>query len=67
MTVPEAGEKLCIRSLANATEHTINIKEVSLLGHQGDLVWQQTEEGLEITCPENMPFKTAIVFKVTQE
>ena len=67
MTVPEAGEKLCIRSLANTRENTMNIKEVSLLGYQGDLAWQQSEEGLEITCPENMPFKTAIVFKVTQE
>lgn len=63
MAVPKTGEKLCIRTLAAPTQ---SIKEVTLLGYQGRINWLQTEQGLEITCPDEMPFKTAVVFRINQ-
>lgn len=65
MTVPEAGAILKIRSLGtNAGHLTKPVNNVSLLGSKKKLVWKQDAEGLSITCPDKMPFETAIVFKV---
>ncbi len=41
-----------------------NVKKVKLLGHKGKLQWTQTDEALEIACPDDMPFNTSVVFKI---
>ena len=40
------------------------VKKVTLLGYNGKLKWRHTTEGLEITAPAEIPFTTAIVFKI---
>jgi len=66
MTVPKGAEKVKIASLGKS-QNLVNspIKTVSLLGSSEPIRWQQQEDGLEITCPNAMPFKIGVVFKVT--
>lgn len=61
MAVPEVGQIIRIKSLGKHVQH---VKQVSLLGHNGLLKWTQTHDALEITCPTEMPFHTAVVFKI---
>ena len=61
MAVPEAGQIVRIKSLG---KHAQDVKQVSLLGYNGALEWTQTDDALEITCPMDMPFHTAVVFKI---
>jgi alpha-L-fucosidase len=37
---------------------------VKLLGHDGALEWKQQPDGLVITCPAEMPFATAVAFRI---
>jgi len=39
-------------------------KSVKLLGHDGELQWKQEADVLTITCPAEMPFATAITFRI---
>jgi alpha-L-fucosidase len=65
MTVPEPGMQLKINSLGtDAGNLATPVKNVMLLGHSGELLWKQEADGLVITCPEEMPFATSIVFKI---
>lgn len=66
MTVPHDGENLVIKSL-NTNNSDINIKNVSLLGWEGNLKWDVTEEGLNINYPENYNGKSAVVFRLEIE
>ena len=61
MAVPETGQIIRIKSLG---KHAQDVKQVSLLGYNGALEWTQTDDALEITCPMDMPFHTAVVFKI---
>ena len=61
------GEKgSTIKSLATTSPQLggQKITNVSLLGYQGKLNWQQTAEGLKIQTPAQQPQKNAIVFKI---
>jgi alpha-L-fucosidase len=65
MTVPAPGTPLKIMSLgADAKYFGHPVKSVKLLGHDGELEWKQEADGLAITSPAEMPFATAIVFKI---
>lgn len=61
MCVPQADEVVSIKSLA---KDAMPVRKVSLLGSKSKLKWQQTPEGLSITCPKKMPCKSAIVFRI---
>jgi alpha-L-fucosidase len=40
------------------------IQSVKLLGYNGALEWKQLPESLVITCPAEMPFATAVTFRI---
>jgi alpha-L-fucosidase len=65
MTVPAPGTPLKIKSLRTDAKYFGHpVKSVKLLGHDGELEWKQEADGLAITSPAEMPFATAIVFKI---
>ncbi|KAF0237506.1 MAG: hypothetical protein FD181_1744, partial [Prolixibacteraceae bacterium] len=65
MTVPEPGKQLKIKSLGNDSKNLDKpVKGVKLLGYDGKLKWKQEADGLLITCPAEMSFATAVVFKI---
>ena len=65
MTVPEPNKQLKIKSIGtNLKYFNKSITNVKLLGYDGKLEWKQEPDGLIIICPEDMPFETAIVFKI---
>ena len=59
---PEDG-KLTVRSLAKGND--VNVGSVSLLGHEGQLTWNQSAEGLEVTLPAKQPCDYAYALKIT--
>jgi alpha-L-fucosidase len=66
MTVPAPGTSLKITSLGSAAESAgPPIKSVSLLGSGTPIDWKQQPDGLQIKCPDQMPFKIALVFRVS--
>ncbi len=66
MAVPQAGTTVKISSLGSTAGLAgSEIKSVQLLGSNAMLQWKQEPDGLEITCPADMPFKIAVVFRVT--
>ncbi|GAT63641.1 alpha-L-fucosidase [Paludibacter jiangxiensis] len=65
MNVPTAGSSVKIKSLATETNNFRKpVKSVQLLGYKGKLNWKQEADGLTITCPEEMPYATSVVFKI---
>lgn len=65
MVVPKPGALLTIKSLGTEAKYFGHpVKNVRLLGYDGQLKWEQAAEGLVITCPEAMPFATSVVFKI---
>jgi alpha-L-fucosidase len=65
MNVPVPGATVRIKSLGvDAKYMDKSIKSVKLLGYNGKLEWKQEADGLAITCPQEMPFATSVVFKV---
>lgn len=65
MTVPAPGTRLRITSLGTAAGLLAGpLREVSLLGSSAPLAWSQEPDALVITCPDSMPFQTAVGFKV---
>jgi alpha-L-fucosidase len=59
---PENGS-LTVRSLAKGAD--LNIKSVSLLGHEGSLPWSLSADGLKVTLPAKRPCDYAYAFKIT--
>jgi len=65
MNVPAPGMHLKIKSLGTAAKYFSKpINDVKLLGYNGKLQWKLEPDGLAIIYPTNMPFATAIVFRV---
>lgn len=65
MTVPASGEQLKVKSLGSMLDNLDKpLNSVRLLGYDGALKWEQKDDGLFITCPEAMPFSTAVVFEI---
>ncbi len=67
MTVPGSGAELQIKSLGLTSDLGQHIKSVKLLGHEKKIQWTQLSDQLEITCPENMDFKTSVCFEIELE
>jgi alpha-L-fucosidase len=67
MTVPAPGTQLKITALGTDAKLLAQpIQSVSLLGDTNPLVWKQEPDGLVISCPKQMPFHTAVGFKIGQ-
>jgi alpha-L-fucosidase len=67
MTVPVAITQVVIKSLGKKSGlFQWKIKSVELLGYKGALSWTQEDNGLRITCPADMHFKTAVCFKIVK-
>lgn len=65
MNVPAPNTQIKIKSLATDAKHYgKKVKAVKLLGYKGKLKWKETADGLQITCPKDMPFTTAVTFEV---
>ena len=64
MNVPNPGEKLTIQSLSTEAGLLEKPVEVSLLGCDKTLQWEQTKDGLEIICPQEMNYNIAVVFRI---
>lgn len=64
LAVPEAGSQVTIHSLKQGQEV---VKDVSLLGSDSKLKWNQTTEGLVIDCPEKLDCAISSVFKIVTE
>ena len=65
MKVPQANEELTITSLGTSNDLlAAPISSVKLLGYDGVLTWNQDADGLHITCPASMNYKTAVGFKI---
>jgi alpha-L-fucosidase len=65
MSVPAPGTELKITSLGtDSKQFGRAVKSVKLLGFDGALTWKQEADALAVTCPDTMPFKTAVTFKI---
>jgi alpha-L-fucosidase len=64
MSAPEAGQSLRILSMGKKAGHISEVKEVTLLGFDGQLEWKQTDEALEIVCPQEIPSPISVVFRI---
>jgi len=62
LTWPDSG-KLVIKSLV-AGANRLRVKDVSLLGHDGNLEWKQTAKGLEVRLPAAKPCDYAFALKI---
>ncbi len=68
MTVPDPGTTVRISSMGSDAKLLGSpVKAVSLLGSPDTLNWRQKPDGLEITCPAQMPLKVSAVFRVTAQ
>ena len=45
----------------------LEVTYISLLGYDGDLSWEKTDKGIEISLPEKPVNEMAIVFKLDTE
>ena len=61
MAVPEPGQTIRVTCLGKSKQ---KVKRVALLGHGKQLKWKQTDEALEITCPQVLPCKSSVVFRI---
>ncbi len=62
---PESG-KLVVKSLATDAGLTDGqIESVRLLGHDGNVEWKQTADGLEVTLPDEPPSDYAVALAIT--
>lgn len=65
MNVPAPNTQIKMKSLGtHAKLYGKKVKKVKLLGYKGKLKWEETADGLVITCPMNMPFATAVTFEI---
>ena len=59
------GERFTIASVAPHLYES-EIRSVTLLGHEGDLDWRLTSQGLTIEVPPERPCEHAYTFKITR-
>ena len=60
------GQRAVVKSLGRSVS-AAKVAEVSLLGHNTPLKWEQTETGLEVAMPVNQPCEHAFVLKIAGE
>jgi len=57
--------KTVVKSLAKGSEYgNYDIKSVRLLGHEGELEWEQSSDGLVISLPKEKPCEFAYSFEI---
>jgi len=61
---PEDG-KLTVQSLAKG--NGLNVASARLVGHDGELLWKQSAEGLEVTLPTQQPCDYAYTLRITKQ
>ena len=66
LELPDAGEKLNISSLGK-NENVGKVSQVTLLGYDGKVEWQQNDSELSIAVPTALPCKHAYSFRVIFE
>ena len=64
MKAPEPDQIIAIKSLGTHAGLLEKIGKVQLLGYKGKLKWQRTEDALEITCPQEIPFPSVAAFRI---
>ena len=62
MKSPEAGQKVIIKSMGK--KNLKKVRKVTLLGYNGKIKWCHSGDALEITAPTELPFKTAVTFRI---
>tara|TARA_R100000687_G_scaffold63495_2_gene51411 strand:- start:67058 stop:68638 length:1581 start_codon:yes stop_codon:yes gene_type:complete len=65
MAWPEDRDELTIRSI-NSENYPDEVTSVTMLGHDGELSYSQTENGLTVTLPDSSPSPFAQVIKITK-
>ncbi len=63
MALPQGEAK--IKSLGARSPQGVKVKRVQLLGTEGAVKWQQTDDDLIIECPATLPSKYISTFKIT--
>ena len=59
------GEEILLQSLANKNRgSSLKIKGVTLLGSSEEITWKETDSGLRINLPPNIPDRMAVVFRI---
>ena len=60
------GVARCLAGCSGTDEkyYTTPIRSVKLLGYDGELQWKQEADGLAITYLAEMPFATAVTFRI---
>ena len=58
------SRKASLNSSPLAKSEGKKVKSVQLLGSKAKLKWKQTNDCLTIECPESLPCKTSIVFRI---
>jgi len=64
MNPPEPGQTIRVKSLGKEAGLKDTVGSVKLLGYDGTINWNRGEKALEITCPDKIPFQSAIVFRI---
>ena len=63
LSAPKPGEKRQIQSLSTTSGLLASkIQSVTLLGSKETLPWKQTDAGLEVTTPEDVPAQPVVTF-----
>lgn len=66
MAWPGAGETVTIKSI-NAENYSKTITNVTMIGHSGELEFEQTENGLKVVMPASAPSDYAQVLKIVAQ
>jgi len=66
MGLPEENN-VVIRSLSSASPEMqgTQISGISLLGHNGSIIWTQDAEGLKVQLPDELPCQHAVTLKIS--
>ena len=62
LTWPE--QSILIRALGRTAMPGEDIADARLLGWEEDFHWRQTDGGLELSVPKEMPFRNALVYRI---
>ncbi|MEL7496724.1 MAG: alpha-L-fucosidase [Planctomycetota bacterium] len=61
---PTAGETIVITKLKKGNSLHLKPESVELLGSETKLSWEQTDSGLEVEFPQELPHSAAVVLKI---
>lgn len=61
LNLPQPRQTVNIKTLAKGCQ---KVRNVTLMGYKGRLQWKQTADGLRIVCPDELPCRHALVFRI---